>query len=136
MKKLFIRVLTVCIPVLLCAFTGCETTKGEILPYNAIIGLGGPLAYREDFLKANGQLYGSSYLNEKGDKDVISPKFRTFIITEKAQADEVFSVCPDIDFEKEMVVMYAYSSTSSRQDKLISITLDNKNLKIEFTTDR
>jgi len=87
-------------------------------------------------LKANGQLYGSSYLNENGEWDVMSPKFRTFIITEKARLDEIFSVYPDIDFEKEMVVMYAYSSTSSRQDKLISITLDNKNLKIEFTTDR
>jgi len=35
-----------------------------------------------------------------------------------------------------MVVMYAYSTPhSNHQQILISITLDNKNLKIEFTTE-
>ena len=67
MNKLFIRALTVCIPVLLCAFTGCETTKGgETLPFNAILDLGGPFAFREDFLKAN-RTYGAFYQNENGD---------------------------------------------------------------------
>ena len=139
MKKLFlIRAITVLIPFTLCAFTsGCETEKGEeIMSYNAKIGLGGEITFKEDFLKAN-MVYGANYDYENGEyvNDEISPKFRTFIITEKSQLDGVFSVYPDIDFEKEMVVMYIYSSTYNSiyyEEKLISITLVNKNLKIEF----
>ena len=114
----------------------------EMLPFNAMIGAGGPLAYKEEFLKTN-RTYGVKYPNEnwnpedgsspKGFIDLTSPKFRTFIITEKARLDEIFSVCPEIDFEKEMVVMYAFTSVYNGRDlKITSITLDNKNLKIEF----
>jgi hypothetical protein len=96
-------------------------------------GIGFPLGSKEDFLKAN-RTYGASYWNENGimERDLTSPKFRTYIITEKARLDEILSVCPEIDFEKEMVVMYAYTSTNGRARKIISVTLDNKNLKIEF----
>ena len=146
MKKLFlIRALTVFIPLSLCAFTGCETTKSEeIMPYHARIGLGGDIMFKEEFLKAN-RLYGEIYKNDNWDPEDASSKeyladetsqiFRTYIITDKAQLDEIFSVYPDIDFKKEMVVMYAYSSIYNNihyQDKLISITLANKHLKIEF----
>jgi hypothetical protein len=138
MKKIFIRALTVCIPILLCSFAGCETTKcEETLPFNAR-GIGLPLAYKEDFLKAN-RTYGAYYRNEdsvdwatRWEYDETSPKDRTFIITEKARLDEIFSVYPDVDFEKEMVVMYGYTSMYGRARKITSITLDNKNLKIEF----
>ena len=139
MKNLFfIRTLTVLIPFFLAAFTGCETTKGEeIMPYNARIGLGGDIEFKEDFLKAN-MTYGTIYEDENGEliEDQTSPKDRTYIITEKARLAEIFSVYPDIDFEKDMVVMYAYASSENNiiyQTKLISVTLDNKHLKIEFT---
>jgi hypothetical protein len=110
----------------------CKSTGEETLPFN-VKGIGLPLAYKEDFLKAN-TTYDAPYKNENGDWDLdkTSPKFRTYIITEKARLDEVFSVHPDVDFEKEMVVMYAYTSTSGRARKITSVTLDNKNLKIEF----
>jgi len=128
MKKLFIRALSVCILVLLCAFTGCGATKGEeMLPFNAK-AIGSPLVFREDFLKAN-RTYGA-YWDEGEDRT--SPKFRTFIITEKFRLDEIFSVCPEIDFENEMVVMYAYTHIYGRERIITSIILDNKNLKIEF----
>ena len=113
--------------------TGDEEGK-EMLPFNAIImGNDGSLAYKEDFLRAN-RTYGVLYQNENGDgeEDFTSPKFRTFIITEKIQLDDIFSVCPVIDFEKEMVVMYAYTSVYGRERIIRSITLKNKNLKIEF----
>ena len=62
-----------------------------------------------------------------------SPKFRTFVITEKARLDEIFSVCPDIDFDKEMVVMYAYTSVyGNRYHITKNLTLNNKSLKIDF----
>jgi len=117
---------------LLCAFSSCETTKDEeILPFNAIIGAGGPLTYKEDFLKAN-KTYGSYNFNGNRVDDETSPKFRTFIITEKARMNEIFSFYPDIDFEKDMLVMYAYTSVYNRQQIIKSITIDNKNLIIEF----
>ena len=134
MKKYF-KILSVFTAILLCAFTGCETTKGEeMLPYNALI-IGGSLAFKEDFLKAN-RTYGVLYRNENGDgeEDLTSPKFRTFTITEKARLDEIFSVCPEIDFEKKMVVMYAYTHRHGlgRERIIINITLDKNILKIKF----
>ena len=107
-----------------------------MLPYNAMIGAGGPLVYKEEFLKTN-RLYEVLCLNENGEweweLDETLPKFRTFIITEKALLDEIFSVCPEIDFEKDMVVMYAFTSIYYGRDlKITSITINKKNLKIEF----
>jgi len=138
---LLIKTLAVFIAFLLCAFTGCETTKGEeMLPFNATQDVGGPLAFREDFLKEN-RTYGVLFWNGNGDPwdirnlewDETSQKFRAFIITEKAQMDEIFSVYPAIDFEKDMVVMYAYTCIyMGRELKITSVTLDNKNLKIDF----
>jgi len=109
-----------------------------MLPFNAK-GIGLPLAYREDFLKAN-RTYGAYYWNGNGDPndsinweyDETSPRYRTFIITEKARLDEIFSVYPAVDFEKEMVVMYVYTSTHGGGIKITSVTLVGKNLKIDF----
>ena len=103
MKK--IGTLTVFTAFLLFAFTGCEMTKGEeMLPFNATQDVGGSLTFKEDFLKAN-RIFGTIYQNENGEwewnRDETSPRYRTFIITEKAQLDEIFSVYPDIDFEKK-----------------------------------
>jgi hypothetical protein len=137
MKKAIIFVLAIAGMALFCgcAGDGARETPESVLPFNAMIGVGGPSAFREDFLKAN-RLYAASYLNENGkwvrEMDETLPKFRTFIITEKAQLDEIFSVCPEIDFEKDMVVMYFYRGIYSRERIITSITLDNKNLKIEF----
>jgi hypothetical protein len=110
------------------------------MKYNAIVVDAG-LAFKKDFLMEN-MTYGAIYQNENWDpddasseeliEDQTSPVFRTYIITEKTQLDEVFSVFPDIDFEKEMIVMYAYTSVYGRKRIITSITLDNKNLKIAF----
>jgi len=137
MKKLFIRVLTVCVPVLLCVFTGCGAI--DMRQFNAE-DISGDLTFREDFLKAN-RTYGAVYWNGEEDPayaqsyeyDKTSPKFRTYIITEKSRLDEIFSVYPGIDLKKEMVVMYAFTSIyNGRKLKITSITLNNKSLEIEF----
>jgi len=144
MKKAIIFVLAIAGMALLCGCAGggvreppksVDTGEETTLPFNAMIGAGGPLSFREDFLKAN-RLYAVLYLNENGkwewEWDETLPQFRTFIITEKAQLDEIFSVYPDIDFEKDMVVLYVYPDTSSGEIKITSITLVNKYLKIKF----
>ena len=119
MKKLFLT-LTVCIPVLLCAFTGCGAI--DMRQFNAK-DISRDLTFREDFLMAN-------MTGWRGDP--IIPEFRTYIITEKTQLDEISSVYPEIDFKKEMVVMYAFTCCyNGRKLKIKSITL-NKSLEIEF----
>jgi hypothetical protein len=146
MKKAFISVAVLLLLAGLftvaCKSTGEEGEENEesgeeTLPFNAK-GIGLPLEFKEGFLEAN-RTYGAYYRNEdsvdwttRWKYDETSPKFRTFIITEKARLDEIFSVYPEIDFEKEMVVMYAYTSMYGRARIITSITLDNKNLKIEF----
>ena len=132
MKK--IKTLTVFFAFILCVFTSCETTKGgEMLPFNAIIGVGGPLEFKEDFIKSN-RTYGALYWNEIGElvEDITSPKFRTFIVTEKAQLEDIFSVYPDIDLEKNMIVMYVFTAIYVRALKITNITLFNEKLKIDF----
>ena len=131
MKNGVIKCLTPLIltAISLCAFAGCETTV--MRQFNAR-GIAHLSEFKEDFLEAN-RIYGDHYLNENGEwvSDKTSPRHRTYIITDKARLDEVFSVCPDIDFEKEMVVMYAFCCPSDGI-KFTSITLDNKILKIKF----
>jgi hypothetical protein len=147
MKKVFILgsafLLLAGLFTVACKNTGEETEETEEteepLPFN-VKGIGLPLEYNEDFLKAN-RTYGAIYWNGDRDPDdweknleydETSPKDRTYIITEKAWLDEILSVYPDVDFEKEMIVMYGFTSTSGRAVKITSVTLDNKNLKIEF----
>jgi hypothetical protein len=138
MKKVFILgsalLLIAGLFTVACKNTGEEPGE-ETLLFDAfnVKGIGFPLGFNEDFLKAN-RTYGALYSNGDGTGgvDLTSPKDRTYIITEKAWLDEIFSVYPEIDFEEEMVVMYAYTSTSGRARKITSVTLDNKDLKIEF----
>ena len=129
MKNRIFGILTVCTAFLLCAFTGCEMYLGGIIKFDAEVIDLSSLTFREDFLKAN-RTYGAHY--ENGGYDQTLPEFRTFVITEKAKLDEVFSVCPKIDFIKEMVVMYAYTSEYGHKRRIKNITLDNKTLKIKF----
>jgi len=134
---------------MLCEITGCETTKKEEnekkMPYNAMIGAEGILKFKDDFWNTN-KISGVTYKNENWDpedpsseeyfQDEASPPFRTFIITEKAQMDEIFTIYPDLDFEKEMLILYIFRSSYNNicyQQKLINVILDKKNLKIQFT---
>ena len=132
MKKLFlIRTLIFLIPFSLCVFTGCG--KINIRKFDAkIVDTG--FTFKEDFFKAN-MTYGAYYTDENGKdvRDKTSPEYRTFMITEKTQLDEVFSVFPGIDLKKEMLVMYAYTSYyNGRRQKITSIKVDQKKLKIKF----
>ena len=136
MKNHFTFGLTLCISLLLFTLSGCEMLNAwKKLPFNAMVGVGGTVEFKEEFLKAN-RTYNVDYMDENGDwfLDLTSPKFRTYIIREKAQTDEIFSICPDIDFEKDMIVMYAYTSIygSNRYHIIKKITLNNKNLKIDY----
>ena len=133
--KNFTMTLVICVPLLLCALTGCEMLGGgKKLPFNATLDIGGSLVFKEGFFEAN-RTYGATYRDEDGDLvgDITSLLFRTYIIKEQTQLDAIFSVYPNIDFEKDMIVMYAYTSVFGNRDYIItSITLDNANLKVDF----
>jgi len=49
LKKLFIRALIICVPVLLCVFTGCGAI--DMRQFNAE-DISGDLTFKEDFFKS------------------------------------------------------------------------------------
>jgi hypothetical protein len=107
-----------------CAFTSCETIKDEEMPYNATIVNAG-FTVRVDFLDEN-----EIYHPFKDDKTL--PEDRAFIIPDKDKLDDIFSVFPSINFEKEMIVMYMYTSSYVRKRSITSVTFNNNKLLIKF----
>jgi hypothetical protein len=104
------------------ALAGCAMINGE-MKYNAIMVDTG-LAFKGDFFKEN-MTYGAIYQNENWDpedgfsemliEDQTSPVFRTYIITEKDQLDEGFSVFRRAGLALlMMVVILAHSTATCR----------------------
>ena len=123
MKKLFlIRVLTVLIPFVICTLGGCDM---DISKYNVTVVETG-VKFKEDFVMAN------TVYNPMKNKDETLPKFRTHIIKDQSKFDEVFTAFPQIDFKKEMILIYVYTCYyNGRPHKIQSVELDGKILKID-----
>ena len=121
MKNLFlIRLLTVLILFFICTLGGCDM---DIMKYNVTVVETG-VEFNEDFLTAN-------TLYDPYNKDETLPKFRTHIIKEQSKFDEVFIAFPQIDFQKEMILIYVYTCYyNGRSHKIQSVDLDGKTLKI------
>ncbi|MDR1094605.1 MAG: hypothetical protein LBL66_10720 [Clostridiales bacterium] len=109
--------------------------------YNAVVVDSG-LVFRKEFLKAN-RTYGVTYYNEDYDKDGdrtdeylvdrMSPKFRTFIIKEQNEFDDIFTdFSTEVNFEKELLLIYLFTSVYHRPCKIQSMKLDGETLKIDF----
>jgi hypothetical protein len=56
------------------------------------------------------------------------------LINEEANLDEVFIISPQVNFKKEMVIIYAYMSSYFRPHEIKNIKLNDEVLEIEFTT--
>jgi len=134
MKKTLSLVLAL-ITLLFC-FVGCSKIE-----YNATIIKNG-ISFNADWLSAN-LTYGAYYPNpdynpddEESEPALIdrtSPKSRTYIIKEKTVLDEIFENFPDIDFAKEMVIVYCFTTIYDRERVLESVKMDENNiLNIEF----
>jgi hypothetical protein len=136
MKKAFIlgTALTACIPILLCAFTGCETTEDEeMLPHEIFDNAGKWIDL--DFQRQNlTRGWGGLYLNgELIETDVSYPKERIFIINDQAEFDTIFNEFPPrVNFEKEMILLYGFTATSIRQIVIERMKLENERLIIKL----
>ena len=108
MKKLLALALAV-ITLLFC-LVSC--TKFE---YNAVILKDG-FTFNETWLDSNNELAES----------------KTFVIESQETLDEIFTDFKEVDFDKEMVIVYCYTTTYVREQKLEKVSLDNGVLSIEF----
>lgn len=111
--------------------------------YSAVI-VESELQFTNNFLK-NSITYGAYYRNENFNSekdewdeewlyDTVSPKTRTYIIGGKFELNEIFSAFPKVDLEKEMVIVYCYTSCYGRSRILKDIQRgDDLILKIKFT---
>jgi len=115
----------------------CEDEK---TPYNATF-VSSEFSFKSEFLEEN-RISGVSYKNEDWNPedgnsceymlDETAPKFRTFIIKERDELDEVFAVFPEINFEKNMVVMYLFRGFDGVNRHIKNIKISDKSLVIEL----
>jgi hypothetical protein len=133
------KIITLGVLAVMCLglFTGCGGNK-----YNAVVVEDG-VAFNTEFLKEN-MTYGAYYYNENYNEDIddwsdrylrdeTSPKSREHIIKAKAEFDKIFTEFPlEVDFDKEMVLVYCYTDDNSRPRIIKSIELDDTTLKIKF----
>ena len=106
-------------------FVGC----GKI-DHNAIIIADG-ITYQEEWLD-NNHVYGAYDENGEENYDENTPKSRTYILKNQDELDEVFSEFSEIDFEKEMVLVYCYRTIYIRKQVLEKVALDESVLNVEF----
>ena len=125
-KKLLSLVLAVLL--MLCmsvSLVGC----GKI-DHNAIIIADG-ITYQEEWLD-NNHVYGAYDENGEENYDENTPKSRTYLLKNQDELDEVFSEFSEIDFEKEMVLVYCYRTIYIRKQVLEKVVLDGTILNVEF----
>ena len=108
MKKTLSLVITL-ITLLFC-FVGCSKFE-----YNAVILKDG-FTFNESWLDSNNELTES----------------KTFVIESQEALDEIFTEFKDVNFDKEMVIVYCYTTIYIREQKLEKVSFDNNILSIEF----
>ena len=140
MKK-FASIVAVFLAVLVICFTVSACDDNSVA-YNAVVVDSG-IEFNSDFLK-NSITYGAWCDKEDYDPEVDedggyfdtqSPKTRTYIVKEQSEADEIFAVSPEFDFENETVLVYCWTEIYlGRPVVLKSVQMKgNSALKVEFT---
>lgn len=135
MKKIAIIILNI---VFALCVVGCSCKiskyKAEILNCKNEI-------FNEDFLN-NNRVKGyypnpdyieGEYNTNKNIKDNDSPKSRTFVIDTESKYNDIFTTKPfDIDFNKQMIILYIFSSDTTTNYILKNIEIKDKILKIKI----
>ena len=129
MKKIK-KLLTIGLAVLLMLCMSISLAGCKQIDHNAVIITEG-ITYQEEWL-ANNHVYGAYDENGEENYDENTPKSRTYLIKTQTELDEVFSKFPEIDFEKEMVVVYCYRTVYIRKQVLEKVVLDGAVLNVEF----
>lgn len=125
-KKLWAVVLGILL--MLCMSLGLVGCKQ--IDHNAVIIKEG-ITYQEKWLE-NNHVYGAYGENGEENYDENTPKSRTRLIKTQTELDEVFSDFPEMDFEKEMVIVYCYRTVYGRKQVLEKVVCDGNVLYVEF----
>ena len=129
MKKIK-KILTIGLAVLLMLCVSISLVGCKKMDHNAVIITDG-IRYQEEWLKEN-HVYGAYDENGEENYDENTPKSRTYLIKNQDELDEVFSDFPEIDFEKEMLIVYCYRTVYGRKQVLEKVALDGNALNVEF----
>ena len=144
-KKIVLRVIVGVIGVVL---LGVGVSYWWILgQYNATMYSKARKWIHEDFLD-NNRVRGASYINKEYNPDMIydeenwvekyiydkeSPKNRTFIIKDEITFNNIFKENSfDVDFDKEMVILYMVSDVCPRECYILNILNDDDILTIQY----
>lgn len=111
--------------------------------YNAVMYSHAEEWISESFLKENrvkAYYLNEGYIEEENEPsskyiyDETAPKFRCFILTEEKEFRNIVSSYEeDIDFEKEMGLLYVFADVNPYREYFITrINLDNQDLTIYF----
>ena len=124
------KLLTIGLAVLLIFSMSISLAGCKQIDHNAVIITEG-ITYQEEWL-ANNHIYGAYGENGEENYDENTPKSRTYILKNQDELDEVFSEFSEIDFEKEMVLVYCYRTIYIRKQVLEKVVLDGTILNVEF----
>lgn len=117
-------------------FTGCGGNK-----YNAVVMESG-FSFKSEFLSENMTL-GAYYYNENYDaeaedpedeylRDETSPSHRIFVVKNQDECNLIFSDFQQVDFGKEMLLVYCYTDIYGRPRIIKSIELEGATLSVDF----
>ena len=129
MKKIK-KLLTIGLAVLLILCMSVSLVGCKKIDHNAVIISEG-LNYQEEWLD-NNHVYGAYGENGEENYDENTPKSRTYIIKTRTELNEVFSEFPEINFEKEMIIVYCYRTVYGRKQVLEKVFSDGNVLRVEF----
>ena len=76
----------------------------------------------------DGFTFKGSWIDSNNELD----ESKTLVIESQEALDEIFTEFKEIDFEKEMVIVYCYTTIYVREQRLEKVSLDNGVLSIEF----
>lgn len=113
---------------LLICLTGCKKT----IPYNARI-INDDYEFNEEFI-INNKTFGADSKDGHYIDDDTFPKGRMIIINDETSFHKAFKSFKDIDFNKEMIVMHAFTTASNSEYELKNIKHNEKKLTIEYIT--
>ena len=116
---------------LVIAVSICGCGNNSAAKYNAVMYSDTIRWFNEDFLKEN-MTFGASFNGEYfGDKSL--PKSRTFVIKEQSEFNGIFTEFPpEVNFEKEMLLIYIFTIDAVLSYNIMSVKLDGSVIKLEY----
>ncbi len=126
----FLAVLLAC----LCVFVGCGGARYHAKLYDRAQDW-----VDEEFLNEN-RVYGAYYrIKDYGDgiydyeQDKTSPRTRTFVIKTEEEYQQIFSRSTvEVDFEKQIVILYMFNCDYARDCLLKNIKLEGQKLQVYY----